>query len=137
MEQNWKMNILFSRGEFYFAMQKYNRTLLDALMQDADLVITDGEGIACILRYDGSTSAPLIIGMTEDGEEEKLFWEAAIRHGVYYSLYPPLARVIYMNLKVGEEIFPELYQSVAEELAKARKCSGRKNTARNGGTNEA
>lgn len=125
MEQNWKMNILFSRDEFFFAMQKYNRTLLDALMQDADLVITDGEGIACILQYDGNTSAPLIIGMTEDEEEEKLFWEAAIQHGVYYSLYPPLARVIYMNLNVGEEICPELYQSVAEELSKARKCSER------------
>ena len=37
----------------------------------------------------------------------------------------PLARMLYANVDVGQEIPPELYQSVAEVLALVYKMQGR------------
>lgn len=120
----WSANILIENGEVYTAMQKYGQFIVNELMNDADLVITDGYSIACILRYDEKVNkAPLIMGMTEDYDEVALFLERARIYQVYCAENPPLARVIYMNHMVGEEICPQIYQSVADELSKALKMN--------------
>ncbi len=37
----------------------------------------------------------------------------------------PLARMLYANVEIGQEVPPELYQSVAEVLALVYKMQGR------------
>ena len=90
------------------------------MMQDlpqADVIITNPTHIAVALKYDeGSGMAPVVIAKGEDylaqrikeiGEENKI---AIVEN-------KPLARMLYANVDIGQEIPPELYEAVAEILA--------------------
>lgn len=90
------------------------------MMQDvpkADVVITNPTHLAVAIKYDAEVSkAPIVLAKGEDYLAMKIR-EAAKEHHIEIVENKPLARMLYANVEIGEEIPPELYQAVAEILA--------------------
>lgn len=90
------------------------------MMQDvpkADVVITNPTHLAVAVKYDAETArAPIVLAKGEDFLAQKIK-EAAREHHVEIVENKPLARMLYANVDIGQEIPPELYQAVAEVLA--------------------
>ena len=90
------------------------------MMQDvpkADVVITNPTHFAVAIKYDAETSkAPVDLAKGEDYLAQKIK-EAAREHHIEIVENKPLARMLYANVDIGQEIPPELYQAVAEILA--------------------
>ena len=90
------------------------------MMQDvpkADVVITNPTHFAVAIKYDAEVSrAPIVIAKGEDYLAQKIK-EAAREHHIEIVENKPLARMLYANVDIGQEIPPELYQAVAEILA--------------------
>lgn len=90
------------------------------MMQDvpkADVVITNPTHLAVAIKYDAETArAPIVLAKGEDFLAQKIK-EAAREHHVEIVENKPLARMLYANVDIGQEIPPELYQAVAEVLA--------------------
>lgn len=90
------------------------------MMQDvpkADVVITNPTHFAVALMYQsGVTSAPVVVAKGEDYLAQKIK-EKARESGVEIVENKPLARALYSNVDIGEQIPEELYQAVAEVLA--------------------
>ena len=97
-------------------------------MQDvpkADVVITNPTHYAVAIRYDANEgSAPKVLAKGADYVAQKIK-EIARENNVEIVENKPLARMLYANVDVGQEIPPELYQSVAEVLALVYKMQGR------------
>ena len=69
------------------------------------------------IKYDAETSkAPVVLAKGEDYLAQKIK-EAAREHHIEIVENKPLARMLYANVDIGQEIPPELYQAVAEILA--------------------
>ena len=90
------------------------------MMQDvpkADVVITNPTHLAVAIKYDAETSkAPVVLAKGEDYVAMKIR-EAAKENQIEIVENKPLARMLYANVEIGQEIPPELYQAVAEVLA--------------------
>ena len=90
------------------------------MMQDvpkADVVITNPTHFAVALMYDTDVAnAPIVIAKGEDYLAQKIK-EIAREHDIEIVENKPLARMLYHNVELGEQIPPELYQMVAEILA--------------------
>ena len=90
------------------------------MMQDvpkADVVITNPTHFAVALMYQsGVTSAPVVVAKGEDYLAQKIK-DKARESGVEIVENKPLARALYANVDIGEQIPEELYQAVAEVLA--------------------
>ena len=90
------------------------------MMQDvpkADVVITNPTHYAVAIKYDAETAkAPIVLAKGEDFLAQKIK-EAAKEHQIEIVENKPLARMLYANVDIGQEIPPELYQAVAEVLA--------------------
>ncbi len=83
----------------------------------ADVVITNPTHYAVAIKYDANQySAPIVVAKGENFLAMKIK-EAAKEHKVEIVENKPLARMLYANVDVGEEVPPELYQAVAEVLA--------------------
>ena len=100
--------------------QKMREVSQRRMMQDvpkADVVITNPTHYAVALKYDAETSrAPIVLAKGEDFLAQKIK-EAAKEHHIEIVENKPLARMLYANVDIGQEIPPELYQAVAEVLA--------------------
>lgn len=90
------------------------------MMQDvpkADVVITNPTHLAVAIKYDADTAkAPIVLAKGEDYLAMKIR-EAAKENNIEIVENKPLARMLYANVEIGQEISPELYQAVAEVLA--------------------
>ncbi|MBU0767857.1 MAG: flagellar biosynthesis protein FlhB [Proteobacteria bacterium] len=90
------------------------------MMQDvpeADVVITNPTHFAVALKYDGlSMAAPKVIAKGSRKMAQKIK-DVASEHGIPILENKELARNLYSLVEVGQEIPPELYQTVAEILA--------------------
>lgn len=90
------------------------------MMQDvpkADVVITNPTHLAVAIKYDAEKAkAPVVLAKGEDYLAQKIR-EKAKENGIEIVENKPLARMLYANVEIGEEIPPELYQAVAEILA--------------------
>ena len=83
----------------------------------ADVVITNPTHFAVALKYDAdSGKAPVVVAKGEDFLAKRIK-EIAKESKVEIVENKPLARMLYHNVEIGEEIPPELYQAVAEVLA--------------------
>ena len=100
--------------------RKMQETSMRRMMQDipqADVVITNPTHFAVAIKYDKSVSAaPLVTAKGADNLAQKIK-EIAREHGVEIVENKPLARMLYYNVEIGNEIPPELYQMVADILA--------------------
>ncbi|WP_295718823.1 flagellar biosynthesis protein FlhB [uncultured Halovibrio sp.] len=90
------------------------------MMEDvpsADVVITNPEHYAVALKYDGkSMAAPVVVAKGADEIATKIM-EIAREHRVDVLRTPPLARAVYHNAEIGENIPEGLYMAVAQVLA--------------------
>lgn len=90
------------------------------MMQDvpkADVVITNPTHYAVALKYDAEEAqAPIVLAKGMDYLALQIK-EKAKEADIEIVENKPLARMLYANVEVGEEIPPELYQTVAEILA--------------------
>ena len=89
-------------------------------MQDvpkADVIITNPTHISVALKYDSNEAkAPIVLAKGEDYLALKIR-EVAKENQIEIVENKPLARMLYANVDIGQEIPPELYQAVAEVLA--------------------
>ncbi len=92
-----------------------NRMMGD--VPQADVIITNPEHYAVALRYDQSKEdAPIMLAKGADFVAQKIR-EIALEHDIPIVSSPALARAIFFNTKVGEEIPGGLYVAVAQVLA--------------------
>jgi flagellar biosynthetic protein FlhB len=84
---------------------------------DADVIITNPTHYAVALKYDhDNMSAPLVLAMGKDLIALKIR-EIAAFHSIEIFEAPPLARALYANCKLDQEIPGHLYFAVAQILA--------------------
>lgn len=100
--------------------QKMRQSSMNRMMQklpEADVVITNPTHFACALKYDKEISeAPILIAKGADYLAAKIK-EVAKEHHIPIVENKPLARMLYYNVDLENEIPKELYQMVAEVLA--------------------
>lgn len=98
-------------------MQQAARRRMMQSVPEADVVITNPTHFAVALKYDNTVSmAPVVVAKGADYLAFKIR-DLAKEHDVEIVENKPLARMLYANVEVGNEIPPELYQAVAEVLA--------------------
>lgn len=90
------------------------------MMEDvpkADVVITNPTHFAVALQYDPEKSgAPRVVALGADFVAAQIR-KVAVHNQVEIVEAPPLARALYYNTRLGEEIPAELYLAVAQVLA--------------------
>lgn len=92
------------------------RRMLEDVPQ-ADVVITNPEHFAVALKYDQlSGSAPMVVAKGADFIAASIR-KVAIHNDVTLVEAPPLARAIFYNAEIGDEIPEDLYLAVAQILA--------------------
>ncbi|MGN0390403.1 MAG: flagellar biosynthesis protein FlhB [Wujia sp.] len=98
-------------------MQQAARRRMMQSVPEADVVITNPTHFAVALKYDNTVSmAPVVVAKGADYLAFKIR-DLAKEHNVEIVEDKPLARMLYANVEIGNEIPPELYQAVAEVLA--------------------
>ncbi len=98
---------------------------LQAAVPKADVVVTNPEHISVAIQYDPETmAAPRIVAMGADHLAFRIR-QIAGRHGIPIVERKPLARALYANAKVGQEIPADHYKAVAEILAYVYRLKGR------------
>ena len=96
--------------------QASQRRMMQAVPQ-ADVIITNPTHLAVALSYKpGETPAPVVVAKGEDYLARKIK-DIAAENGIEIVENKPLARMLYLNVEVGDMIPSELYQAVADVLA--------------------
>ena len=100
--------------------QKMREGARRRMMQDlpkADVVITNPTHFAVAVKYDKETAeAPYVLAKGADYVAANIK-EIAKANNIEIVENKPLARMLYYNVEIGDQIPPELYQMVAEVLA--------------------
>jgi flagellar biosynthetic protein FlhB len=101
--------------------QKMREVSMRRMMQNvpnADVVITNPTHYAVALKYDmmGMGGAPVLVGKGVDFMAKRIR-ETALEKDIPIVENPPLARAIYKDVDVDQEIPEELYVAVAEIMA--------------------
>ena len=100
--------------------QRMREASMRRMMQElpqADVVITNPTHFAVAVQYDEHTaSAPKVIAKGADLVAGRIKTMAA-EYDIEIVENKPLARTLYYTVEIGDEIPPELYQTVAEVLA--------------------
>lgn len=105
------------KGRQRRVMQEASRRRMMQDVPKADVIITNPTHLSVALKYDANEStAPVVVAKGEDHLAMKIR-EIAKENHIEIVENKPLARMLYANVDVGQEIPPELYQAVAEVLA--------------------
>lgn len=113
------------KGKIRQKMREASRRRMMASVPEADVVITNPTHLAVAIKYDAEKApAPIVLAKGEDFLAQKIK-ELAREHKVHIVEDKPLARMLYANVEVGEQVPPELYQAVAEVLAFVYNAQGR------------
>ncbi len=105
------------KGRLKSLRQKMSRRRMTAEVAKADVVITNPTELAIALRYRaGEMSAPRVLGKGAGYIAEKIR-EIAREKGIPIVENKPLARLLYRQVDVGQDIPEMLYRAVAEVLA--------------------
>ena len=105
------------RGRIRQLQREMAQRRMMAEVPNADVVITNPTHYAVALRYDQQRMrAPKVVAMGADLVAAQIRTVAA-EHGVPLLSAPPLARALYHNAEIGQEIPAGLYQAVAQVLA--------------------
>ncbi len=105
------------KGQQRQRMQQASRRRMMQSIPEADVVITNPTHFAVVLKYDNTVNqAPVVTAKGADYLAMKIK-EIAKENDVEIVENKPLARMLYSNVEIGNEIPSELYQSVAEVLA--------------------
>ncbi len=105
------------KGKIRQRMREASRRRMMQRLPEADVVITNPTHFACALLYDKEKSdAPILVAKGADLLAQKIK-EVAKENQVPIVENKPLARMLYYNVDLEQEIPPELYQMAAEVLA--------------------
>ena len=92
----------------------------------ADVIVTNPTHYAIALKYDNtSMQAPKVVAKGADFMAMQIRQIAAV-HGIPLVERKPLARALYANVEVGQEIPQEHYTAVAEIIAYVYRLGGKK-----------
>jgi flagellar biosynthetic protein FlhB len=105
-------------------MQMSRQRML-AQVPSADVIITNPTHFAIALRYGRDVSAPKVVAKGQDLIALRIR-EIAAEHDIAIVENPPLARAIYKQVEVDQEIPAEFFSGVAEVLAFVYRTSRRK-----------
>lgn len=98
-------------------MQEASRRRMMQSVPEADVVITNPTHLAIAIKYDKEVAeAPVVLAKGADYLAEKIK-NTARENKIEIVENKPLARMLYYNVDIGNQIPPELYQMVAEVLA--------------------
>lgn len=113
------------KGKIRAKMREASQRRMMQSVPQADVVITNPTHFAVAVKYDASAgTAPIVLAKGADYVAQKIK-EIARESHVEIVENKPLARMLYANVEVGQEIPPELYQAVAEVLAMVYKMQGK------------
>ena len=105
------------KGQIRRKMQEASRRRMMQELPEADVVITNPTHLAVALKYDKEKAeAPVVIAKGADYLANRIK-EIAAENRIEIVENKPLARMLYYNVEIGDQIPPELYQMVAEILA--------------------
>ncbi len=105
------------KGRQRSKMREASQRRMMQSLPSADVVITNPTHYAVAIKYDAQKySAPVVVAKGENFLAQKIK-EVAKDHHIEIVENKPLARMLYANVDVGQEVPPELYQAVAEVLA--------------------
>ena len=91
---------------------------------EADVIVTNPTHFSVAIKYDSDTmAAPRLVAKGADFLAMRIR-HLALMHSVPMVERPPLARALYWNIEVGQEISPEHYAAVAEVLAFVYRLEG-------------
>jgi flagellar biosynthesis protein FlhB len=91
----------------------------------ADVIVTNPTHFAVALKYDAANMhAPKVVAKGADYLALKIR-EVAAEHGIPILERPPLARALYKDVEVGQEIPEKFFSAVAEILAYVYELSGK------------
>jgi|TARA_B100000959_G_scaffold247682_1_gene274145 flagellar biosynthetic protein FlhB len=100
--------------------RRRRQMLMDTLNQEvpkADVIVTNPTHLAIALKYErGQMSAPRVVAKGARYNALRIR-EIAKKHDVPIVENKPVARLLFKNCKVGQEIIPDLFAAVAEILA--------------------
>ena len=100
--------------------QRMRQAAQRRMMQElpkADVVITNPTHLAVAIQYDKEKyDAPIVLAKGADYLAQRIK-DVAREHDIEIVENKPLARMLYHNVELGQQIPPELYQMVAEVLA--------------------
>lgn len=92
---------------------------------EATVIVTNPVHLAVALKYEAkSEGAPLVLAKGAGAIAERIKSKAR-EHHIPIVEDKPVAQFIYKNVEVGQEIPPEIYQSVAEILAMLYRMRGK------------
>ena len=113
------------KGKQKQRMREASQRRMMQQVPEADVVITNPTHYAVAIKYDGEKyEAPVVLAKGEDYLAQRIK-EIAKENGVEIVENKPLARMLYANVDVGEQVPPELYQAVAEVLAYVYQLKGK------------
>jgi flagellar biosynthetic protein FlhB len=109
-----------SRMAQQVAMQR-----VGAAVPQADVVVTNPEHLSIAIKYEADRmNAPRVVAKGADFLAIRIR-QIATQHGIPIVERKPLARALYRDVPVGQEVPPEFYQAVAEVLAYVYRLSGK------------
>lgn len=107
----------YQKAKIKQLMLEMSSNRLVSEVQEATVVVTNPSHYAVALRYDmGQGGAPMVVAMGTDHRAKRIK-EIARSAGIPRIENRPLARALYSQSKVGQEIPFGLYDAVAEVLA--------------------
>ena len=113
------------KGQIRRKMQEASRRRMMQELPEADVVITNPTHLAVALKYDREQAeAPIVLAKGADYVAQKIR-EIARENRIEIVENKPLARMLYYNVEIGDQIPPELYQMVAKILAYVYGLQGR------------
>ena len=113
------------KGQIRQKMREASQRRMMQKLPEADVVITNPTHLACAIKYDKSIAeAPILLAKGADFLAERIK-EVARENFIPIVENKPLARMLYHNVNLDEEITEELYQMTAEVLSYVYSISGR------------
>ncbi len=99
---------------------------ISAAVPQADVVVTNPEHISIAIQYDAAKMlAPRVVAKGADHLALRIRI-IAMQHGIPIVERKPLARALYKQVEINQEIPAEFYKAMAEILAYVYRLSGRK-----------
>ncbi len=113
------------KGKIRQKMREVSQRRMMQSLPEADVVITNPTHLAVAIKYDREVSnAPVVIAKGADFLANKIK-DIARENKIEIVENKPLARMLYYNVEIGQEIPEELYQMVAEVLAYVYELQGK------------
>lgn len=113
------------KGQIRQRMREASQRRMMQKLPEADVVITNPTHLACALKYDSKENkAPVLIAKGADFLAQRIK-ETARENDIPIVENKPLARMLYHNVEIDQEIPEELYQMVAEVLKYVYEIKGK------------